>query len=114
MIFHPKLFVDDYNFYCVRGTTLFDCMNKIKENKADLMTLDSSLAVYASELSQLRPIAAENYAFSNKKDEAILHYYGTVVMKTAKPKSINNLRQSTVCSAGKLKKLHTFDIYKRR
>ena len=81
---------------------MFDCMSLIKKKKADLMTIDSGLAVYASDLYQLRPIAAENYALSNKKKEAILYYYATVVMQTAKPKNINNLRGSSVCSAGEL------------
>jgi melanoma-associated antigen p97 len=47
---------------CIEGGDEFDCMYRISENQADLLTLDPGLAYTAGEYYTMMPLMAERYA----------------------------------------------------
>lgn len=84
-------------FICIKGKDVFDCMQMIQNNQADLMTLDSGQGYFAGRYHNMMPILAERYDL----DEKILpSYYSVGVVKRSSNLNINNLQNKKACISG--------------
>lgn len=81
-------------FDCVRSNDVFECMELIENDGADLMTLDSGQGYFAGRQHNMMPIMVENYEDSaNDKP----NYYSVALFKAGSPVTLDNLREKTVC-----------------
>ncbi|XP_025096209.1 melanotransferrin-like [Pomacea canaliculata] len=82
------------DFMCVRRNDVFECMEAIELDDADLMTLDSGQGYFAGRQHNMMPIMAENYEnVTNSKPT----YYAVAMFRTNKPVSLDNLNEQRVC-----------------
>jgi len=58
---HAYKYEDMPQLQCVMGTDQYDCMQKIFENKADLIELGTGLSYTAGEYYNMIPLVAEKY-----------------------------------------------------
>lgn len=80
---------------CVVGTSVDDCVNKIKNNEADLLTLDAGRVFDAGKTKDLIPIIFEQYGKSRLK------IYGVaVVKKTNQGFHLKSLKGKKSCHNG--------------
>ncbi|XP_055985495.1 lactotransferrin [Sorex fumeus] len=83
---------------CVKKNSHRRCMKAIAENKADAMTLDSSLIYEAGQDPyNLRPVVAEVYG---TEAEPQTHYYAVAVVKKGSGFQLNNLQGVKSCHPG--------------
>ncbi|XP_068721820.1 melanotransferrin-like [Montipora capricornis] len=80
---------------CVVGTSADDCVDKIKNNEADLITLDAGRVLDAGKTKDLIPIVFEQYGKYKVK------YYGVaVVKKTNQGLNVKSLKGKKSCHTG--------------
>ncbi|XP_046549141.1 LOW QUALITY PROTEIN: melanotransferrin-like [Haliotis rubra] len=84
-------------FTCVRSVDVFECMKKIENDQADLMTLDSGQGYYSGRYHNMMPILAENYE-DVVKDKP--NYYAVAVFRQDRPVDLNALRKKNICFPG--------------
>ncbi|XP_049633307.1 lactotransferrin [Suncus etruscus] len=83
---------------CVTKSSHFQCIQTIAENKADAVTLDSSLLYLAGQPPyNLRPVVAEVYG---TKAAPQTHYYAVAVARKGTNFQLNNLRGVKSCHTG--------------
>ncbi|CAH3160551.1 unnamed protein product [Porites evermanni] len=80
---------------CVEGSTYDDCATKIKENKADLVTLDGGRVYAAGKNDGLVPIVSEKYGKYGVK------YYGVAIVKKSNTGfNLEGLKGKKSCHTG--------------
>lgn len=82
-------------FGCIEEKNIFDCMKTIRDNGADIVTLDGGLADIAQRDFNLKPIVAEQYG---RKGDA--YYAVAVVKKSSKINNFADLRGTKSCHTG--------------
>ncbi|XP_074641603.1 melanotransferrin-like [Tubulanus polymorphus] len=80
---------------CILADSTQDCMKKIKDGDADLITLDAADIYNAGKYYDLVPIAAEDYG-----DGEAMQYAVAIVRKSNPDISIFNLKARRVCFSG--------------
>lgn len=82
-------------FDCVRENSVEDCMKTIRDNGADIITLDGGLVDKARSQYNLKPIVAEKYGETGGT------YYAVAVVKKNSPyRSFSDLRGAKSCHTG--------------
>uniref|UniRef100_A0A8C8WH64 Lactotransferrin n=1 Tax=Panthera leo TaxID=9689 RepID=A0A8C8WH64_PANLE len=86
------------NVFCTRKNSRQECIQAIKANKADAVTLDGGL-VYEAGLdpNKLRPVAAEVYG---TQAEPQTHYYAVAIAKKGTNFQLNQLQGRKSCHTG--------------
>uniref|UniRef100_A0A8C0PF65 Lactotransferrin n=1 Tax=Canis lupus familiaris TaxID=9615 RepID=A0A8C0PF65_CANLF len=83
---------------CTRKASRQECIQAIKANKADAVTLDGGLVFEAGlEPNKLRPIAAEVYGTQTKQQ---IHYYAVAIAKKGTNFQLNQLQGVRSCHTG--------------
>ncbi|XP_045634665.1 lactotransferrin [Ursus americanus] len=83
---------------CTRKTSHQECIQAIKANKADAVTLDGGLVFEAGQdPNKLRPIAAEVYGTQAKQQ---IHYYAVAIAKKGTNFQLNQLQGVRSCHTG--------------
>ncbi|XP_039084165.1 lactotransferrin [Hyaena hyaena] len=83
---------------CTRKTSRQECIQAIKANKADAVTLDSGLVFEAGlDPNKLRPIAVEVYG---TQAEPQSHYYAVAIAKKGTNFQLNQLQGVKSCHTG--------------
>ncbi|XP_072642601.1 lactotransferrin [Canis lupus baileyi] len=83
---------------CTRKASRQECIQAIKANKADAVTLDGGLVFEAGlEPKKLRPIAAEVYGTQTKQQ---IHYYAVAIAKKGTNFQLNQLQGVRSCHTG--------------
>uniref|UniRef100_A0A8C6RXP3 Lactotransferrin n=1 Tax=Nannospalax galili TaxID=1026970 RepID=A0A8C6RXP3_NANGA len=83
---------------CVKRASSLRCIQAIAAEKADAMTLDSSLLFDAGLAPyKLRPVAAEVYG---TKDKPQTHYYAVAVVRNSSNFNLSQLRGLKTCHTG--------------
>ncbi|PNF38524.1 Transferrin [Cryptotermes secundus] len=82
-------------FDCVQETTLHDCLKTVRDDGADVITLDGGEVSTAQREYNLRPIIAEQYG-----EHGALYYAVAVVKKSSTYQSIDDLRGAKSCHTG--------------
>uniref|UniRef100_A0A8C9K0M5 Lactotransferrin n=1 Tax=Panthera tigris altaica TaxID=74533 RepID=A0A8C9K0M5_PANTA len=84
------------NVFCTRKNSRQECIQAIKANKADAVTLDGGL-VYEAGLdpNKLRPVAAEVYGTQPQ-----IHYYAVAIAKKGTNFQLNQLQGRKSCHTG--------------
>nr|XP_025845550.1 lactotransferrin [Vulpes vulpes] len=83
---------------CTRKVSRQECIQAIKANKADAVTLDGGLVFEAGlEPNKLRPIAAEVYGTQTKQQ---IHYYAVAIAKKGTNFQLNQLQGVRSCHTG--------------
>ncbi|XP_064601903.1 melanotransferrin-like [Liolophura sinensis] len=85
-------------FFCVRGEDVFDCMKKIENNQADLITLESGQGYFAGRYHNMMPLMAENYNDNMQDPETF--YYAVAVVKADSAINLDNLSGMRSCHTG--------------
>jgi len=80
---------------CVSSKNAIECMSKIRQGIADIITLDAADAYRAQRYYQLIPLAAEDYGVDM---ESNVMYAVAVAKRTDLTTNLWNLRGKTVCS----------------
>lgn len=88
--------VKKYELVCWQRHDIFECMDDIQKNIADLLTLDPGQGYYASTYHNMRPIMAERY----NTDSDRLKFYAVAVINANSNIDINSLANTTVCFPG--------------
>lgn len=81
---------------CVQGSNAIDCMEKIKNGEADLITLDGGEIYVAGKNYDMTPVVAESYG----EPVGISYYAVAVVKKSGSVKSIKDLEGKKTCHTG--------------
>jgi len=82
---------------CVSGKNALECMSKIRQGIADIITLDAADAFRGQRYFQLVPLAAEDYGVDM---ESNVMYSVAVAKRTDLTTNLWNLRGKTICSTG--------------
>ncbi|KAF3829205.1 hypothetical protein GH733_003469, partial [Mirounga leonina] len=83
---------------CTGGTSRKQCIQDIKANKADAVTLDGDLVFEAGQdPNKLRPIVAEVYGTQEKQR---IHYYAVAIAKKGTNFQLNQLQGVRSCHTG--------------
>lgn len=82
-------------FTCVQKKTVEDCMAAIKDDAADIITLDGGLVDKAQREYELKPVVAETYGPSGGS-----YYAVAVVRKNSQYQSFAELRGAKSCHTG--------------
>lgn len=82
-------------FGCVEEKSVFDCMKTIRDNGADVITLDGGLVDKARKDYNLIPIIAEQYGNAGGS-----YYAVAVVRKDSKFQNFSDLRGTKSCHTG--------------
>nr|AAN03488.1 transferrin [Mastotermes darwiniensis] len=82
-------------FDCVQETTLHDCLKTVRDDGADVITLDGGEVYTAQRQYNLKPIIAEKYG-----EHGALYYSVAVVKKSSTYRSIDDLRGAKSCHTG--------------
>ncbi|XP_021538721.1 lactotransferrin isoform X1 [Neomonachus schauinslandi] len=83
---------------CTRTTSRQQCIQAIKANKADAVTLDGDLVFEAGQdPNKLRPIVAEVYGTQEKQR---IHYYAVAIAKKGTNFQLNQLQGVRSCHTG--------------
>jgi len=82
-------------FDCVQEATLHDCLKTVRDDGADIITLDGGEVVTAQREYNLKPIIAEQYG-----EHGTLYYAVAVVKKSSSYQSIDDLRGAKSCHTG--------------
>lgn len=61
----------EYTWSCVQKQSAMECMEAIKDNKADLITLDAGLAYIAFMSYSMKAVMAEKYCYHKRSYEAV-------------------------------------------
>ncbi|CAH1784042.1 unnamed protein product [Owenia fusiformis] len=86
---------------CVRGAHRFDCMMKINNNEADLLTLDAGMGYIAGEYYTMMPIMAEKYESNNPATGGVKVYSVGVMRKNNRAVTKNeDLKGKASCHTG--------------
>ena len=56
-----RAYTDSFKLTCYTGFDLLDCMDQIRNDLADLVSLDAGLASLGGEMYTLKPLVAEDY-----------------------------------------------------
>lgn len=80
---------------CVSAKNSIECMSKIRQGIADIITLDSADAYRSQKYYQLVPLAAEDYGVDM---ESNVMYAVAVAKRTDLTTNLWNLRGKTICS----------------
>ncbi|CAF0807232.1 unnamed protein product, partial [Didymodactylos carnosus] len=80
---------------CISAKNAMECMSKIKQGIADIITLDSADAFRATRYYDLIPLAAEDYGVDL---ETNVMYAVAVAKRTDLTTNLWNLRGKTICS----------------
>lgn len=89
------LIPDDFD--CVPRNDVFQCMEAIEKDEADLMTLDSGQGYYAGRQHNMMPIMVENYQTTPMERPT---YYSVALIKSDSTVRLDNLNTKTVCFPG--------------
>ncbi|KAK7109961.1 melanotransferrin-like [Littorina saxatilis] len=81
-------------FECVRKNDVFECMEAIELDQADLMTLDSGQGYFAGRQHNMRPVMVENYGAGTNEQ---LSYYSVALIRADGNVQLNNLNTKSVC-----------------
>ncbi|KAJ8317042.1 hypothetical protein KUTeg_004946 [Tegillarca granosa] len=72
-------------FECVMGKDVFDCMEKIQTDEADIMALDTGQGYFAGRYHNMMPILAEKYVLGIGTAAGWLYPIGTLLTQTKIP-----------------------------
>lgn len=82
-------------FDCIEEKDINDCLETIRDNGADVITLDAGLVDMAQRKYNLRPIVAEKYSATGGS-----YYAVAVVRKDSSFQSFSDLRGAKSCHTG--------------
>lgn len=82
-------------FDCVREESVFNCLKTIRDNGADIITLDAGQVDTAMKEYNMKPIVKEKYGTAND-----LYYAVAVVKKESSYKSFDDLKGAKSCHTG--------------
>ncbi|KAL8576233.1 hypothetical protein ACOMHN_006156 [Nucella lapillus] len=83
-----------WEFECVARNDVFECMEAIEADLADLMTLDSGQGYFAGRQHNMMPIMVENYeTVPNERPT----YYSVAMVKADSNVQLDNLNSKSVC-----------------
>ncbi|XP_066991572.2 transferrin isoform X2 [Anabrus simplex] len=75
---------------CVQADSVWECLNKTKENENDILGIDTSLAYVAYKYYNLQPVQYQECAEENR-------YKTVAIVKTNIANSFDDLEKKTVC-----------------
>lgn len=81
---------------CISAKNAMECMSKIRQSIAHIITLDAADAYRAQRYYQLIPLAAEDYGVDM---ESNVMYAVAVAKRTDLTSNLWNLRGKTICSS---------------
>ncbi|XP_014782585.1 melanotransferrin [Octopus bimaculoides] len=81
-----------YKLKCLLMFDIFECMENIQTNKADIITLDPGHGFYAGKYHYMHPIMAEKYSNSDP-----LKFYSVLVVNADSQITINSMEGKRIC-----------------